>query len=387
MAEQKSPHEDMILGVIVVGLTVGFLYVVWIAFHDQIVTMVKHIRLVEIAIGGVFSDQQHLVQTKTGSRVVPTSSFYDFVKNVSPSAVDFGMMQRITFGAMMPLKLFFAVILFGMGVGTFFVGPESKFQRRMGLEDLIEEQAKIFPVISPFVDFNPAKQKHRAPGDPVPRKLPLFAEALAPEEWIAFHEIEFSERKVNYPQAYNAMSKQLGPRWRGADKLPIHLQAVYAACALKYKRKRKECEALLGEIAKAWSAKSGFKPDAALKSKIRKIIANKDLGRELEKYCNKHAFQTTAMLRALNRAREEGGVLASAEFVWLRGFDRTTWYPLNNLGRKSYHAEAAGALSHYTHELIAGQKIPTPRFDDVIKALNKTLGGVEGRPIPKLVKE
>ena len=78
--------------------------------------------------------------------------------------------------------------------------------------------------------------------------------------------------------------------------------------------------------------------------------------------------------------------MAPASFLWLRGQDRALWYPLNNLGRKSYHAEAVGALVHYTNELIAGQKIPMPRFDDVIRGIEAFLRGPGSKPIPPLDK-
>ena len=75
--------------------------------------------------------------------------------------------------------------------------------------------------------------------------------------------------------------------------------------------------------------------------------------------------------------------MAPAQFLWLRGADRNLWYPLNNLGRKSYHAEAAGAMVHYTNELIAGQKIPTPRFDEIIKGIEAYLKSAMVRSIPE----
>jgi intracellular multiplication protein IcmP len=115
---------------------------------------------------------------------------------------------------------------------------------------------------------------------------------------------------------------------------------------------------------------------------VRAIIRNPKIGRVLQKYTDQHAYETTALLRGLARAREEGGVLAPAQFVWLRGHDRALWYPLNNLGRKSYHAEAAGAMVHYTNELIAGQRIPTPRFDEVVKGFETYMKSGMARVVP-----
>ena len=253
----------------------------------------------------------------------------------------------------------------------------------MGLNELMAEQAKTFPTVAPFVAFNPTKMKSRAPGEPVPSKLPIFAEALAPEEWIAYNKIEFKDQKLDFAQAYRALAKQLGGRWQGPQKLPIHARGLYAAFALKSVRKRKESDKLLEEMAMCWTSKGGFAPSMQLKSKINKIIRDPKICGDLNKVCKRHAYQTTALCRALQRAREEGGVLAPASFVWLRAHDRNLWYPLNNLGRKSYHPEAAGALAHLTNELIAAQKIPSPRFEAVIKVLEEVMTGPDARPIPK----
>ena len=72
------------------------------------------------------------------------------------------------------------------------------------------------------------------------------------------------------------------------------------------------------------------------------------------------------MLRALLTAREEGGVLSPSQFVWLRGYDRNLWYPLNNLGRQSCHMEAIGAMAHFRIERRAQRPIPKPKVQDTL---------------------
>jgi intracellular multiplication protein IcmP len=262
-------------------------------------------------------------------------------------------------------------------------GPGTHFRRRMNLEALMAEQAKSFPYIQPFLKFDPRKLPFRAPGQPVPAQLPPFSEALAPEEWLAFHEIKLNGGLIDRNKSYQALAVQLGNRWQGPDKLPLHAQGLYAVFALKHVRKRKEAEQMLAQMALCWSYDKGFRPSGKLKSQIKSTIRNPKVGGALLKYADQHAWETTAMARCLTRAREEGGVIAPAEFLWLRGQDRTLWYPLNNLGRKSYCVEAVGALVHYTNELIAGQKIPMPRFDEVISGFEKYMKSGAARAIPE----
>jgi hypothetical protein len=68
-----------------------------------------------------------------------------------------------------------------------------------------------------------------------------------------------------------------------------------------------------------------------------------------------------------------GGVLASAQFLWLRGVDRELWYACNNLGRRTFHSEGAGALAHFMAEDAAGKALPIPRLETALIALNQYL--------------
>jgi intracellular multiplication protein IcmP len=90
------------------------------------------------------------------------------------------------------------------------------------------------------------------------------------------------------------------------------------------------------------------------------------------------------MIRALLTAREEGGVLAPAQFVWLRGYDRALWYPLNNLGRQAYHMEAAGAMAHFKAERLTRRPIPKPKLDGALRTLSDLMRSSRARAIPQV---
>ena len=170
-----------------------------------------------------------------------------------------------------------------------------------------------------------------------------------------------------------AFAEQLGPRWRGADALPLHGKALFAAFALKAARKREEADDLLGRVALSVDGKNGmaFKPSAALRSEIQKIVNDPKIGGEAEKIAAQHAYVGPAMMRLLAYCRERGGVLAPAQFLWLRGANRRLWYPLNNVGRQSYHCEAAGAMAHYQAEKAAGTPLLSPKVATAVASLNE----------------
>ncbi len=219
----------------------------------------------------------------------------------------------------------------------------------------------------------------------MPENLPLFAEALSPEEWLVYNGIPVvNSTDVNPDAAMEAFARQLGKPWQGPNTLEPHMQVLLAAFCLKAARKRKDSELMLGRLALCWSHDKGLMLDRNLLREARKILRDKNLAGKTLARCNQHAFQTTAMLRALATAREEGGVLAPAEFVWLRGFDRALWYPLNNLGRQSYHMEALGAMAHYKAEKIVQRPIPRPKVDDAVQSIIEYMKSPKARALPKL---
>ncbi len=355
-------------------------------FQVQLKTLLNIIRTGELYLGGLLRGDNHQVFIP-GDKMHTIGPWRKGLPDFTPAQTSNEVIRAATYVAVLPIKMIFVIILGLLSLWAIFFGPGTHYKRKMNLEGLMGEQARSFPSIYPFLKFDPRKLPFRAPGQPVPSQLPIFAEALSPEEWLAYNEIRMNAGQIDINRAWQALGQQLGKRWQGPQALPLHAQALFAVFALKHARKRKDAERLGNALSMAWSADKGFQLPSKVKSEVRSIIKDPKIGGALQKYADQHAYETTAMLRALYRARQEGGVLAPAEFLWLRGHDRTLWYPLNNLGRKSYHAEASGAMVHYTNELIAGQKIPTPRFEEVIRGIEAYMKSGQARPIPELDKK
>ncbi len=385
--QQKSPHEGTLLAFFTCFIIFGIAYVIWIIFQVQLKTVLNIIRTGELYLGGLLRGDEHTVMVPDEAKPQSIGRWRKGLPDFTPEQTSNEIIRAASYVAVLPIKMIFVVILGLLSLWAIFFGPGTHYKRKMNLEGLMSEQARSFPAIYPFLKFDPRKLPFRAPGQPVPSQLPLFSEALSPEEWLAYHEIKMTAGQIDINKAWQALGLQLGKRWQGPQALAPHAQALYAVYALKHARKRKDAERLGNELSLAWSADKGFNLSSKTKSEIRSILKDPKTGGALQKFADQHAYETTAMLRSLSRARQEGGVLAPAEFLWLRGHDRTLWYPLNNLGRKSYHAEASGAMVHYTNELIAGQKIPTPRFEEVIRGIEAYMKSGQARPIPELDKK
>jgi len=267
-----------------------------------------------------------------------------------------------------------------IGCLVLFFSAKSKFMTKHTLETLIATQAKMWPIISPIVKFNPSKFG-RILGDVVPDKLPPFAEALSPEEWVSWHRIPIVNGIPDRDTARRAFIRQLGPRWSGVDSCPPYIQALIAAFAARGGQKRDESEALLARLATAWSPKQGLRMDPKLMDDVKHLLKDPEVGGKAATIMDQYAWRGTAMLGLLRWARANGGVLAPAQFLWLRAEDRALWYPLNNLGRRSFHSEGAGAMAHFMAEEAAKKPLPIPRIDTAVITLNTYLHDPEKKPV------
>jgi hypothetical protein len=273
-----------------------------------------------------------------------------------------------------------ALLLFVIVKVSFF-SVRDKFSTKHTLESFIKVQAKMWPIISPIVKVNPTKTG-RILGAEIPDKLPMFAEPLSPEEWVSWCRIAVVNGIPDRDSARRSFIQQLGPRWNGIESAPPHVRALFAAFCVKGAQKREESDDLLAKLALSWTPEKGFRMDSELADKVDKIIRDPEVGGKGVPVCDQHAWRTTALLGLLRWSRSMGGVLAPAQFLWVRAEDRALWYPLNNLGRRSFHSEGAGAMAHFMAEQAAQKPLPIPRVDTAIVTLNAYLHDPDKRPIP-----
>ncbi len=384
MAEQKNTAHDNAIGwaiLLVVLLCVFILF--WYLKGDSIKDGIRWLRFGQLWLASWFIDTKEY-SVPWGLETIKFSIWYDAIPKIPKEKLSSQVMDQISTLAMYPYRFIFTLILTYLSFWSLFNGPKTLYRRKLDLNGLVKRQSKVFPAISPFVTFNPSTQPPRPPGAPVPAELPSFAEALGPEEWLAYHDIPVPDGKVDADAAARAFAKQLGAPWRGPMYLSPDRQVMLAACCLKSVRKRADADTMLGALANSWSFDKGMKINPKLLREARKVLRNRDISGKIMSKCNQHAYENTALLRALQTAREEGGVLAPAQFVWMRGHDRTLWYPMNNLGRQAFHIEAIGAMCHFKAEKTTNRPIPRPKTEDAVSSITEHMASDRARPIPPL---
>ncbi len=377
-------HDNAIgVGILLIILAVC-VWLFWHFFHHEVRDLVRWIRYSEMWLVSWFVDGDYTLTYK--GRDVRFEDVFEVTPRYEKDKMQYEHLAMFSTFSMEPLKNIIVGILGLASFWCFTMGPRTQFRRRFDLEGLIERQAKVFPVTAPFTKFNPATQPPRPPGAPVPAELPLFAEALGPEEWLAYNNVQVPDGKIDEDSATQAFQQQLGRPWRGVNKLEPYKRVLLAAFCLKASRKRNESDEILGRIAQCWSFAHGLRlnKDPKLLKQADAILKDKKLSGKTLAQCNRHAYETTALIRALQFTREEGGVLAPATFVWLRAHDRTLWYPLNNVGRQSFHMEALGAMSHFKAEKLTQRPIPVPKVEHAVQTIAEYMHSTQARPIPQL---
>jgi intracellular multiplication protein IcmP len=358
MAE-KPKHDGPIVVLFGIFAVLLACIVFWFALHEEISSGIRWVRVAQLHVIVLFD-----------------SSFEPLLKQLKAmpanqiKLIHLWQMTQAVNGAML---IPFTALMFFMGIKALFTKEKHPFCRKLDLEKVIATHADAFPVTNPITKFNPLAANFRYLGSPVPDKLPMFAEALTPDEWVSYYSIPVDHGNIDEESARRALAQQLGGRWKGVKALPLFAQALFVAFSMKANGMRTESDLFLGEIAKCWSAQKGLVLTSEIKKTIRQKLIHPKFGRVSEKIAAQHAFVVPALLRCLQVARDNGGVLAPAQFLWLRGVNRHYWYALNNLGRSAVHMEASGGLAHYRAEKSAGKPIPNPLVDPAIDGLKRYL--------------
>lgn len=206
-----------------------------------------------------------------------------------------------------------------------------------------------------------------------------WAMAMTPMRFCKHHDLLEEYTKDHEPavrvkkgQAYQVFVKQLGPLWTTIDRQPMYIQALFAVFAAKAGRDSEAALKLLRQMAVSGAGKIDFSGARAL---LRKHYNQKLVARCL----GSHAYMTTVMASMLTLARTDG-VLACAEFLWLKKVDRRLWYTLSDRGRQTASVEVAGVFAHHLVESKLRAALKAPYVDAAVRALDVAIEDIKYDP-------
>lgn len=170
-------------------------------------------------------------------------------------------------------------------------------------------------------------------------------------------------------KAEKEFERQLGNGWGPLNGLKVYARVLFIMFAA-HGAKLKGSYKLREDIARTYAdIKDPAKRDKHLEELIAPFMEQEAKLKPFLDIANRHAYVVTALIAVLKQVRKKQGVLASAEFVWLKAIDRDLWYGMNNTGRRAFMVESAGSICHYQYEVVLRRPIPEPKVEEAILGL------------------
>ncbi|MCH8621297.1 type IVB secretion system coupling complex protein DotM/IcmP [Undibacterium sp. TS12] len=272
------------------------------------------------------------------------------------------------------------LLCMAMGAYIYFKHPSQKFKRRWDMFSLSKKEVVLWPCITPVLNANLLK---------TPIESGRWAWSTTPREWVEKNQLwenyeEISpvsglpveRRRLNMAKAEIALIKQLGPRFTSFNDLPPYLKALLGSFMAKICGDKKTALKILNQLSASSTAVGVASNDVSAKLALASF--DTELGvacferyksdEKIVKILARHAYLSTAMLALLDKARASG-VVASAEFLWLKPVNRTLFYMFNALGRRTCWMDSAGIFAHYQAELQTSKKVVRPYVKTALDGL------------------
>jgi len=238
---------------------------------------------------------------------------------------------------------------------------KTEFRRRLDFNSLIKAASSYFRTLAPSAGFSPDELSSN------------LAPARSLSQFVADNRISLDP--VNRDDCAKVFANQLGEQWDGFENASLHIRSLALITVVhagegQFGIARGAGLALREDVAIAYAT---IKDRVARAQKLEMILRpyhdNPELIARFNDVGKQHRYGSTALVSLLMWARKQGGALPSAEFLWLKGVDRTLWYVLNNVGRLEFHMEGAGPMSHFMAESTIGHAMNVPCVDEAVDGL------------------
>lgn len=361
-AQQQQSQGDNSLAPLWIAVGVFLLLIgIWYFAQPQIVGFVLHVRLAEIALIRLFT-----------SGLDPLNKLIFNIPYSEYGNIGIDQLMNISNQVGMYLRYPIVAILFILAVILYLSNPTLRFKKIYSIQSLAEQEKINWPQITPVVrldlideDINKGPWAMSLTPMQFAKKYDLLR-VEQPKEVSSFNERNKIIATVIRERAHNIFTLQLSSYWAGVEHLRPHTRALFAVFSAKIVGDREGATKILNQISR--SSESGKLDFSGVDALLRKHHNNKNI----VKIIQNHAYVLTVMASMLAAARGDG-VLAAADFLWLRPVDRTLWYMLNNVGRQTAFVEIGGPFAHWLAELEVGHRLYVPMVEEAVNALDKAI--------------
>ena len=370
---QQQPNSGMDI-IYIVGFFMALFVAAWYFFHP---TLVRYLFAYRLILAGFIKDCVEILNGLLSVVFLPTISLDNLnfaIENMSGSDVTQISFEQVVIvsnqvnGYLTVPSVILAMVLCGHLV---FFKASSRFKEVYNMSTLRGQEKANWPEIVPVVNTNLIKTDI----DKTPWNM-----SVQPIDFAKHHKL--LDRKiidnrpgaeVNKGRAFEVFASQLGRRWSSLQDFKIHELALFAVFAARIAGNDQAAKKLLNQMSlSGGSGKVNFNGTYPL---LRKHVQHKAVGKAV----SPHAYVLTALSSLLEVARATG-VLASADFIWLKRVDRKLWYMLSSVGRQTPFPEVAGPFSHWIVEKKLRRPLKVPAVNEAVIALDTAVKEVLYNP-------
>lgn len=336
---------------------------IWWKFSSQLKIAFLLVRKYEVQAISFFINNENMERAKLGIDMALSSpdSLNMYYATVISEFVGHYLIYPISL-----LLVVLAVIMF-KGHATM------RFTKAYNMDTLMQQEKENYPQIAPVAgidlmeeDINKGAWAMSMNPMQFAKKEKLLTVEVVGDRKAAWRAEGIAKATLIREKATQVFASQLGPLWTGVDNLPPHTKALYAAFLARIEHDTDACRAYLQELSR--SAAKGTINYSQTEELLKKYGKSK-----AAQLCQKrHAYVLTVMASMLVLGRTDG-VLASADFLWIKPIDRKLWYTLNCVGRQVAAPEVAGVFAHWLAEKEMGRPLTVPMVEEATNGLEKAL--------------
>ena len=299
-------------------------------FHDALVNLDFMIKRFELAIIMSWDDRYTLLMS--------------WCNHVIKSHVTLKQLEYLSYSVSRGLITVFWVAGGVMMLLLYITHPSLKYRRNFNMPKLLAQMKTRFSKV--FV-YGKAEK--------------TLQSALSPNEFLMKSGI-ITHDGVDKARLTVLLNTQLGMPWCGVDVLEYDVYVLVVTFSMYILEKRRAADDLLG-ILNLYYLSRNIICRFILRSRIDKVIklniSDTLMDSKIRNILQAHYFQNTVLCELLYEARKDG-IIPSSSFLWLKRVNRSLWYGLNNVGRKTFFSEGVSIAVHWQAEKSAKMAIQAP---------------------------
>ncbi len=362
-----------IVGIFLVGTAI------WIAFSTQLKIGFIKLRFFELTVINFIIQLLPLDLFNLGSIKEETAKALEVATAVDYQSLTMDIAQYLSLEAGNYLRYPIIIILVAFSYFSFYKNVVNRYKKRYDMHRLARQESGEWPQINPVIGLDLVNAPLNSGPWAMGRSPVDFCKEHKLIEIVVERPSGFSHGNqptfkmvLDHEKAEVVFSKQLGKVWRSPESLPIHQRALFAVFLSRGCRDSKVAAELLKQLNLSVNNKKSAVPDFSGVDVIWRKYYNQ---RPIQEIIHAHSYEFTIFIDLLLLARQDG-VLATADFLWLKPMDRLFWYVLNSTGRQTYFVEAAGVHAHFLVEKSLGRGLSVPYVKEAVKALQLALNDI-----------